>query len=70
MDMTEPPNEKYTIMKVLFHDPTQWKECYVWVKDHKVYVKPTGRQIASTKGWENDLRTRERSRRPKKKIVR
>lgn len=69
--MTEPPEGvDYKIMKVLFNDPTEWKECYVWVVDHKVYAKPTGRQITSMKGWEDDLRTKERSRRPKKKIVR
>jgi hypothetical protein len=73
MEILNPPPEgvEYQTMKVLFHDEgTYWQECYVWVVDHKVKCRPTGRSITSMKGWEEDLRTKERSRRPKKKIVR
>lgn len=73
--MVEPPELpegiEYKIQRVLFHDPgTYWAECYVWVIDHKVYCRKTGRGAISTDGWENDKITADKRFRPKKKIVR
>lgn len=66
-----PEGTEYKIQRVLFHDQgTYWEECYVWVIDHKVYCKRTGRGTISMKGWENDKITADRRFRPKKKIVR
>lgn len=72
MGLTNPPEGvEYKTMKVLFHDKgTYWQECYIWIVDHQVKCKPTGRQITSTKGWENDKITADKRFRPKKKIVR
>lgn len=74
-NLVEPPilpeGVTYKVMRVLFHDKgTYWAECYVWVIDHQVYVKKTGREVLYVEGWENDKITADKRFRPKKKIVR